>query len=52
MLSRVQPQKRFGDEALEKHVSDEHFLMQVERPMAWKELDRFWPCLYSTVGAP
>lgn len=52
MLSRVQAQKRFGDEALEMHVSDEHFLMQVERLMDWKRLDCFWPQLYSLVGAP
>lgn len=26
MLGRVRPQKSFGDEALELHVSDQHFL--------------------------
>lgn len=41
MLSRVQPQKSFGGQTLARHVSDEHFLMQVERLMDWKRLERF-----------
>ncbi len=30
MISRMQPQKSSGGEALERHVSDKHFLMRVE----------------------
>lgn len=29
MLGRVRPQESFGDEALEMHVSDQHFLMKI-----------------------
>ena len=35
MLGRVQAQKSFGDEALELHVSDRHFLMKASRPIDW-----------------
>lgn len=31
MLGRVHPQKYFGDEALELHVSDSHFFALLSR---------------------
>jgi IS5 family transposase len=52
MLGRVQPQKSFGDEALELHVSDSHFLVKVDRLVDWAAFEAFWPRLYGAVGKP
>lgn len=52
MLGRAQPQKSFGDEALELHVSDSHFLVKVDRLVDWSAFEAFWPQLYGTVGKP
>ncbi|MHB1077696.1 transposase [Thiobacillus sp.] len=52
LLGRVQPQKSFGDEALELHVSDQHFLMKVSGLVDWAALDGYWPTLYGTTGKP
>jgi IS5 family transposase len=52
MLGRVQPQKSFGDEALEMHVSDTHFLVKVDRLVDWSVFDAYWPKLYGTTGKP
>lgn len=52
MLGRVQPQKSFGDEALELHVSDSHFLVKVAGLVDWTAFDRHWPKLYGTTGKP
>lgn len=50
MLGRVQPQKFFGDEALELHVSDRHFLMKVSGLVDWAAFDHYWPSLYGATG--
>lgn len=50
MLGRVQPQKSFGDEALELHVSDRHFLMKVSGLVDWAAFDHYWPGLYGATG--
>lgn len=52
MLGRVQPQKSFGDEALELHVSDSHFLVKVAGLVDWTAFDGYWPRLYGTTGKP
>ncbi len=52
MLGRAQAQKSFGDEALELHVSDHHFLMKVSRLIDWAAFDGYWPTLYGTTGKP
>ncbi len=52
MLGRVQPQKSFGDEALELHVSDRHFLVRVAGLVDWTAFDAYWPRLYSATGKP
>lgn len=52
MLGRVQPQKSFGDEALDLHVSDSHFLVEVSVLVDWAEFDGYWPMLYGTTGKP
>lgn len=52
MLGRVQPQKSFGDEALELHVSDNHFLVKVADLVDWAVFDQYWPRLYGTTGKP
>ena len=52
MLGRVQPQKSFGDEALEMHVSDQHFLMKVSGLVDWSAFDGYWPALYGVTGKP
>lgn len=52
MLGRIQPQKSFGDEALDLHVSDSHFLLKVERRIDWTAFDAHWPALYGTPGKP
>jgi IS5 family transposase len=52
MLGRVQPQKSFGDEALELHVSDSHFLVKVAGLVDWAAFDSYWPRLYGTTGKP
>lgn len=48
MLTRLQPQKSFGDGALDLHVSDSHFLLKVDR----SAYDVHWPGLYGTTGKP
>ena len=50
MLGRVRPQKSFGDEALELHVSDRHFLMKVSGLVDWAAFDHYWPGLYGATG--
>ena len=52
MLNRLQPQKSFGDEALDLHVSDSHFLLKLDRLIDWKAFDPHWPGLYGTTGKP
>jgi len=52
MLGRIQPQKSFGDEALDLHVSDSHFLVKVSSLIDWATFDAHWPALYSTTGKP
>lgn len=52
MLGRIQPQKSFGDEALELHVSDSHFLVKVSGLVDWSAFDGYWPTLYGTTGKP
>lgn len=52
MLGRIQLQKSFGDEALDLHVSDSHFLLKVERLIDWTAFDAHWPVLYGTTGKP
>ncbi|MFN3545831.1 MAG: transposase, partial [Thiobacillus sp.] len=52
MLARLQPQKSFGDEALDLHVSDSHFLLKVDRLVDWSAFDTHWPGLYGTTGKP
>lgn len=52
MLGRVQPQKSFGDEALELHVPDSHFLVKVAGLVDWAAFDAYWPKLYGTTGKP
>ena len=52
MLNRLQPQKSFGDEALDLHVSDSHFLLKVDRLVDWAAFDAHWPGLYGTTGKP
>lgn len=52
MLGRIQPQKSFGDEALELHVSDSHFLMKVSGLVDWAAFDGYWPMLYGVTGKP
>ncbi|MCX7627883.1 MAG: transposase [Methylophilaceae bacterium] len=50
MLGRVQPQKSFGDEALELHVSSDHFLVKVAGLVDWAAFDAYWPKLYGATG--
>jgi IS5 family transposase len=52
MLGRVQPQKSFGDEALEPHVFDRHFLMKVSGLVDWPAFDHYWPSPYGVTGKP
>lgn len=52
MLGRIQPQKSFGDKALELHVCDRHFLVKVERLIDWTVLDVHWPDPYGRTGKP
>jgi len=52
MLGRIQPQKSFGDEALDLHVSDSHFLVKVSGLIDWTAFDVHWPALYGTTGKP
>jgi hypothetical protein len=40
MLGRVQPQESFGDETLEMHVSDQHFLMKVSESPRYDGLNK------------
>jgi IS5 family transposase len=52
MLGRIQPQKSFGDEALDLHVSDSHFLVKVTGLIDWTAFDAHWPALYGATGKP
>ncbi len=52
LLGRIQPQKSFGDEALELHVSDKHFLVKVAGLVNWGAFDGYWPKLYGVTGKP
>lgn len=52
MLGRIQPQKSFGDEALDLHVSDSHFLVKVSGLIDWAAFDAHWPALYGITGKP
>ncbi len=52
MLDRGEPQKRFGDEALEPRVSDSHFPIKVAGLVDWPAFDAYWSPLYATTGKP
>ncbi len=52
MPGRVEPRKQFGDELLELHVSDRHFLVNVTGFVDWAVFDAYWPTFHENTRTP
>ena len=50
MKGESNPQLRFGDEALQARVPDDHFLMRIERHIDWGALEVILGTAYSPLG--
>lgn len=50
MRGRVQLQNYFGNNALELHITERHFLMKVAGLLDWAAFDRYWSELSESTG--